>query len=169
MSASWYAVYTLPQCEEQARRNLENQGFTVFLPRYRKERRHARKVDVVLSPLFPRYLFIYIDPKKERWRSVNGSIGVKTIVSFGDQLARLREGVIEAIMDQADACGIIEIEKKSPFKKGDSLEVLSGPLREQIGIFFSTANDNERVIVLMNMMGRQMPVILPIDNVASCA
>ena len=34
---------------------------TTYLPRYLKRRRHARRVDIVAAPLFPRYLFVAID------------------------------------------------------------------------------------------------------------
>ena len=33
--------------------NLERQGFRTYLPRYRRERRHARRRDIIKAPLFP--------------------------------------------------------------------------------------------------------------------
>ncbi len=61
----WFAVNTQPLAEARAQRNLENQGFHTFMPRRRKMLRHARKLTVVEAPLFPRYLFIAFDPRRD--------------------------------------------------------------------------------------------------------
>ena len=55
---TWYAAYTHARKERWARTNLWELGFDVYLPEYQKERRHARRTDVVTRPLFPRYLFV---------------------------------------------------------------------------------------------------------------
>ena len=61
---AWYAVHTHAGAETKAVWHLENQGFSVYLPRYLRRRRHARKVDWVPTPLFPRYLFVFMDVAK---------------------------------------------------------------------------------------------------------
>ena len=55
-------VYSRPGLETRALTNLKRQEYNVWLPLYRKKRRHARKLEKVLRPLFPRYLFINFDP-----------------------------------------------------------------------------------------------------------
>ena len=53
--AEWYVAQTHPNAEEKAFSHLERQGFRAYLPRYRKSRRHARKVELIRAPLFPGY------------------------------------------------------------------------------------------------------------------
>lgn len=62
----WYAVYTKTGAENLAEGHLQRQGFRVYLPRYRKERRHARRITLVKAPLFPRYLFVELDLDRDR-------------------------------------------------------------------------------------------------------
>ena len=50
----WYAVYTQPHAETKAAWHLNRQGFEIYVPRYLKRRRHARKIETVAVPLFPR-------------------------------------------------------------------------------------------------------------------
>ena len=57
----WYAVRSPPRMELWARTNLWDRGFEVYLPRYRKQRRHARRREWVPRPLFPGYLFVSAD------------------------------------------------------------------------------------------------------------
>ena len=66
---AWYVVQTKVNAEAKAGRNLIRQGFEIYLPRYLKRRSHARKIEKVAAPLFPRYLFVSVDMAKQRWRS----------------------------------------------------------------------------------------------------
>ena len=68
---AWYAVYTHARMEKWARSNLWERGFEAYLPVYHKERRHARKVDWVAAPLFPRYLFVRADLEAGEGRHVD--------------------------------------------------------------------------------------------------
>ena len=81
----WYVVHTHARGEQIACENLERQGFTTIMPRYRKRRRHARKTDWVKAPLFPRYLFVAIDMAKARWRAIASTVGVSHLICEGDR------------------------------------------------------------------------------------
>src|SRR3546814_20467106 len=65
----WFVVYTHPGAERMAEGQLGRQGFTTYLPRRMKERRHARRCERVTAPLFPRYLFVEPDLGAQRWRA----------------------------------------------------------------------------------------------------
>src|SRR5882724_13148357 len=93
----WYVVQTQVSGELKAAQNLLRQGYEIYLPRYLKRRRHARKVDVTAKPLFPRYLFVAIDMATQRWRSVQSTFGVVRLVSNGDDPAMLPVGVVQAL------------------------------------------------------------------------
>ena len=105
----WYVVYTRPGMERMAQGHLEQQGFTTYLPRRRKERRHARRIDSILVPLFPRYLFVAFDIEKDAWRSVNGTYGVSYLVGAGDTVSAVPEGIVESIQQRETEEGLIEI------------------------------------------------------------
>ena len=79
----WYVARTLPQRELHAARQLNNQGYPTFVPRYWKNRRHARKIETVSAPLFPRYIFVVVDLTRDRWRSINSTLGVDRILMGG--------------------------------------------------------------------------------------
>lgn len=68
--ARWYVVQTQVNGEARAAQNLMRQGFEIYLPRYLKRRRHARKIDLTAKPLFPRYMFVAVDVATQRWRSI---------------------------------------------------------------------------------------------------
>src|SRR5208337_1909130 len=65
--AKWYAVFTLPQNEKSAARQLAVREVEAFLPTYEtvKVWKNRQRVRTVL-PLFPTYLFVRIDCRQRR-------------------------------------------------------------------------------------------------------
>src|SRR5262245_15098142 len=98
--ARWYVVQTHVHCEGKAAAHLARQGFEIYLPRYLKRRRHARKIETVAAPLFPRYLFVRMDRSVQRWRSIHFTIGVSRLVCDGEEPAAVPERVIEKLRQQ---------------------------------------------------------------------
>jgi transcriptional antiterminator RfaH len=101
VGARWFVVQTQVNGEAKAARNLLRQGYEVYLPRYLKRRRHARKVDHVARPLFPRYMFVAIEMATQRWRSIRSAFGVSHCIrpatSIEEGIARLAEWFREHI------------------------------------------------------------------------
>jgi transcriptional antiterminator RfaH len=103
----WYVAMTHTKSEEVARINLARQGFRAYLPRYLKERRHARKTTEVRAPLFPGYIFVNIDMDAERWRPIRSTIGVRDLISFGELPTAVPAGIVEEIQRREDEAGIV--------------------------------------------------------------
>lgn len=158
----WYAVHTQPRAEQTAMRHLARQGFTPLLPEYKSRRRHARRTEWVRKPLFPRYLFIAMDVEQMRWRSVMSTVGVSHLVTNGNEPVAVPAWVIDGIRARMDDDGLVDVEPAIPFNSGDAVQVTSGPLSDQIGIF-QCASDEDRVVLLLDLLGRQIKVRLPLD------
>ncbi len=90
-----------------AAEQLQRQGFVTFLPKQLKTVRHARKVRVALGAYFPGYLFVEIDLAKDRWRSVNGTLGVSRLIGAEERPTPVPRGVVEALIEAADARGVL--------------------------------------------------------------
>ncbi|WP_419694476.1 transcription termination/antitermination NusG family protein [Mesorhizobium muleiense] len=76
-AARWYAASVFPGKEDVAERHLRLQGFHPFIPRCEKTIRHARRIETRPAAYFPGYMFIALDVALQRWRSVNGTFGVR--------------------------------------------------------------------------------------------
>jgi len=164
--SQWYAVHTQPNGEERARLNLERQGFVVYLPKYRKRRRHARRVERVLRPLFPRYLFVHFDPRHTQWRAINGTYGVVHLIAHGSLPVPVPNIVIDAIRGREDDDGAVAQLPLDTLAPGQRLEILDGPLAWHSGQFLRL-NDNERIVLLLDLLGRQVAVTVSPDAVAA--
>jgi transcription antitermination factor NusG len=153
----WYAVHTLPFAEGRAGAQLENQSFHTFLPKRLKTVRHARKLNTVIAPFFPRYLFVALDLKRDRWRSVNGTFGVSSLIMAGDLPCPAPHGIVETMLTMSDAEGVLQLH--SDLKVGAPVRLGAGPFAEQLGII-DRLDDSGRIRVLLNIFGRQVVVCL---------
>jgi transcriptional antiterminator RfaH len=162
----WYVVRTHAHAERKAATNLVRQGFDVFVPEYLKRRHHARRTDWVRAPLFPRYTFVAMDVARARWRAISSTIGVSQIICHGDKPTPVPKSVIEDIRARLDEKGLVPVKPDVPFKRGEMLQVTTGALADCFGLF-DCETDEDRIVVLLDLMGRQLKVKLPLDAVTS--
>ena len=115
----WFLACTLPHCEDVALTHLSRQGFRSFLPRYLKTVRHARKLRTVNAPIFPRYLFVALNLERDRWRSVNGTMGITNLFMAHDRPVPAPDGIVETLIRSADKSeGLAFADALEPWSKG---------------------------------------------------
>ncbi len=166
MTQAWYVVQSQPNAERKAIVHLERQGFSTYLPRYLKRRRHARKVEIVPAPLFPRYLFVAIDLTAQRWRSIFSTVGVSRLVCNGDMPTPISDHVLETLRKREDAGGYVRLEHRPNFNAGDRIRVLDGAFADCLGLY-EGMRDNDRVAILLDLLGRKVRVTVDVERVAA--
>lgn len=162
----WYVVQTHINGEAKAAHNLTRQGFAVYFPRFLKRRTHARKVETVARPLFPRYLFVTIDLTTQRWRSIQSTVGVSHLVSWSGSPASVNGGVISALKAREDVAGFIKLERRASFLPGDKVRVVEGAFIDSLALV-EGMNDRERVAILLDFLGRKVRVLVGADLIAA--
>ncbi|NQV83836.1 MAG: transcriptional activator RfaH [Rhodospirillales bacterium] len=164
----WCAVQTHVRSEDKAAFHLKRQGYDVFLPKHLKRRKHARRIDWVLTPLFPRYLFVAINPDTTPWWAIRSTVGVGSLICFGDTPAVVPTNIITEIQARQDEKGLVKLHSGCAFKPGDRVKIIDGPLNDIEGLF-ECPTDEDRVTVLLNLMGREVKVRVPLEAVYACA
>src|SRR5215469_3670408 len=153
----WYLVHTLPHNERRAQLHLGAQGFRTHFPTIQKTLRHARKLRTVRAPLFPRYIFLILDPGRDRWRSVWGTVGVSSIYTCEDRPVPVPEGIVETLIQNTDEANLALF--TSGLTTGQSVRILSGPFANIVGKL-ERLDGAGRIRVLLDMMGTAVPVAL---------
>jgi len=161
----WYAVSTLPHQEARADLNLRRQGFVSWLPQIRCLRRHSRRTDQVLAPLFPGYLFVSLDTDVERWRSINGTFGVVKLLCRGDTPLPVLEGLVEEIMKRRDDSGLVLLPRRH-FAVGEPVKVAAGPFADLEGLY-QEMSGRDRVLLLFDLLGRKVRASVPLEGLAA--
>ena len=158
----WYAVKCSSHRESVASSHLQNQNFPVFLPLRQVTRRHARKFELVLRPFFPGYLFVSLDLKRDRWRSINGTYGVAHLVMQGDWPAPAPVGIVESLHEKCNERGVLR--QFADIEPGQSVRIIEGAFADFIGEL-DRLDADDRVRVLLELMGGQTPIFLPRHSV----
>ncbi|MDB9696545.1 KOW motif-containing protein [Amylibacter sp.] len=144
----------------QAIRNLRHQGFETFLPSHDSTSRKLDRFINTSKPLFPGYMFVRFDRAESEWHKINSTYGVSRLITFNSILKSIPTKFIESLMRRYDSsCKLIPIEK---LKKGDQVTVLTGPFANFIATVEKYEGD-QRISILMDLMGRETKIISPPD------
>jgi transcriptional antiterminator RfaH len=147
----WVCAQLEPQRTALALHCLGLNGFEVYCPRIREQRRsHGRKI--VRTPmLFLNYTFVTII---SGWWNARWSPGVVRLIMDGEQPARVSDQIVAEIRSR-ERNGLVEL----PIAPGMRVRVISGPLCDQIGLL-GALRPHERVLVLLQLLGGQQRVEL---------
>jgi transcription antitermination factor NusG len=162
----WFVARVLAHQETRAQLNLHRLGFRSFMPRSRRTVRHARKLRDTLQPLFPGYIFVIIDLSKHRWRSINGTFGVASLIMGAEQPMPVPPYVIEALVASCESRGVVRLEDS--LEIGQKVRILSGPFAETL-CRLAHLDDRGRVRVLLEIMGMEVATQLDRSAIASAA
>jgi transcription antitermination factor NusG len=153
----WFVVQTLHHREKLARLHLTAQCFRSFLPSFRKTVRHARQWREVVAPVFPGYIFVALDPERDRWRSINGTFSVARLVCAHGRPTPVPAGVVEALLATVDETGLVRFD--GGLRPGQPVRVLAGPFAQIHGVL-ERLDGKGRVRVLLKIMGCQAPITI---------
>ena len=76
--------------------------------------------------------------------------------------------VIDEIRSRETGDGNVKLFDSERFRSGDAVRVTDGPLLDHTGMF-ECMDGRERVIILLDILGRESKVGLPQEYVAACA
>jgi transcriptional antiterminator RfaH len=157
----WFLLRTKPRQETLAVQNLERQKFRVFLPFYRRNRRRKGSWLESREPLFPGYLFVFLDFARQNTASIRSTRGVADFVRFGIEPRPVPDAVVNALLStEATVC-----HKSAPlFKPGDQVAVVAGGF-SGLQAIFQAEKGSDRVILLFELLGRAVQVALHRDDV----
>jgi transcription termination/antitermination protein NusG len=143
----WYAAYTLSRHEKKAALHLETRGVETFLPLYDSTRNWNGRRERIKLPLFPGYLFVYINAC-DRMRVLESPSIVRLISSSG-KLTPLPETDVQALK------AALKIRTSQPFPffaTGRRVQVKRGPLRGLVGVVMRNARELRVVITIETIM-----------------
>jgi len=162
----WFVARVLPYRENAAQLNLHHQGFRTFSPKIPRPVRRARKMRDVLAPLFPGYIFVILNPSIARWRSVNSTFGVTSLIMGADQPIPVPQGIVEALLASTNNSGTVQFDRD--LEIGQKVRILSGPFAETICQLVHL-DDRGRVRALLQFMGAEVAAQLHRPCVMSAA
>lgn len=158
----WYLVHTKPRKETVAEQNLQHQGYEVYLPLIQQLCRRRGHWIEVIEPLFPRYLFVCLRIGFDNIRPIRYTIGVHNLVCFTAEPTVVPDQIVESLRRTADCNTGLHHPKGPLFEPGNTVIIDQGPLAGLQAIFLAETGQ-ERVIILLKILGRENRVIVERD------
>jgi len=141
---NWYAVYTVPQHEKSALKQLDMREIESFLPTYETVRiwKNRQRMKLIL-PLFPTYLFVHINSRERA--KVLQSPGVLQIVGNSKGSVPLPDSEVEFL--RSDFCRQ-RIEPYRDLVIGEKVRIKSGVMQGLQGTLVRKSNSMRFVLTI---------------------
>lgn len=146
----WFVIHTKPRQELRALQNLQQQGYECYLPLLPVERLQRGAVVQAQEALFPRYLFVKLDPSMQgkSWTPIRSTKGVSRLVSFGGQPAPVDEALVLGLQRAERLRG-----PQALFQAGDRVEVVGGAF-SGLDAIYEMRDGEARALVLIEMLSK---------------
>ncbi|MBV8827610.1 MAG: UpxY family transcription antiterminator [Acidobacteriaceae bacterium] len=149
----WFAVTVKPQHEVVAQQALSAKGLDAFAPAYWTARRWSDRVKRLQQRLFPGYVFCRFDAGDRA--AVLRTHGIRSIVSFGNELAPIPDSEIVAIQEML--ASEYPVEPCHYVRVGQRVRITEGPLAGIEGILVHHRKAT-RVVVGIELLQRSVAV-----------
>jgi len=141
----WYTLYTKPNSEYQVATVLQEREIETYLPEVFQESKRV--------PCFPCYLFMRVDLERISPLQWQWTPGLRRVVSLGGQPASLPDEIIHLIRRKVDDTKRADFSTNN-FKPGDIVRIKEGPLKDMLATFDGHTKANQRVRVLLTILGQ---------------
>lgn len=141
---------------------LRNQDYTCFLPTLKVEKIRQKKLNVVIEPLFSRYLFIQLDTVASNWAALRSTRGVSKLLEFGSRMTTISDSVIEALLNEREPAS-------APLSStGEKVAIKSGPFAGLEGVHQMPDGD-ARALVLIEIISQPQKQVFALDSLGKAA
>jgi len=152
---NWHLAYTKPKSEDNVSRIFAEAGFEVLNPKLKEQKYLRNKLQNVITPLFPCYIFIEFEYEKD-YRTIKYTRGVRRVVGTDYMPSIVPANIIDSIRSSMEA-GLITI-KPQRFQPGEEVIIKAGPFQGFDAIFERELKGIERVSILLKSINAKAVV-----------
>ncbi len=161
---NWYCLHTRPlkevHVESYCRGSL---GLETYFPRIKQHRTIRRVRRVVVSPLFPRYLFVRFDPALS-YRAARYCPEVINIVHNGNTPAIVEDSLINELKGWVDT-ELDNLSLRPSLRPGDPVQIVGGPMQGVSAVILRASDEQDRVTILLSILQHGAQLTLSRDQI----
>jgi len=158
----WHAIYTRSRSERKLLKELVKIGVDCYLPLKKELRVWSDRKKFVETPLFNSYVFVLVSARE--YHQAIQSIWAVRYVSFEGKAVVIPESQIEGLKSLlADQGHKVEVSTRN-FKKGDQIDVTSGPLQGVLGELIQIRGQ-QRLVLRFESLGCCVHAEISVDDV----
>jgi transcription antitermination factor NusG len=165
----WHVLHTQPRRELQVARQLSHESIESYVPEFPPApgTKAGSKRDQLRQRLFPGYMFFKVPEHFVRWELVRWAPGVQRVLHVDGAPGVIADTVVDHIRERLADSSLQQA--KPRFQRGDVVVIERGPLTAVDAIFDRELDSASRVQILVNMMGRSLPVRIDLEDLSRAA
>lgn len=146
----WFVVQVMAKTESRVRADLLAQGHRAHFPEFTKWVTHARLRSVVKRPLFPRYVFVEVDPDRQGFGGVATTDGVEFILS-SEGVPVTIPGVLVEVLIKRQLKGEFDFAARESIQRWSKVKIMDGPHDDELAVIqnISTKGGGEVLLKLI--------------------
>lgn len=165
--ARWYVVHTYSGYENKVKatieksvenRNLQELVLDIQVPMEEIIEEKDGKQKVVSKKKFPGYVLVKMLMSDESWYIIRNTRGVTGFVGPGSKPVPLTDEEVEAM-------GVMELPEEIDIEVGESVRVISGPLRDFVALIQEINLEKRKIKASVDMFGRETLAELDFNQV----
>lgn len=165
---NWYCIHARPKREHQAIEQITSQlGYEVYFPKLKRKKTIRRVRREVTEPLFPRYFFCRFD-LSTGYRAIRYTHDVLDIVSFGSSPAIVDDSLVDDLRKWTSEAGET-IQVGPAFALGEQVSISAGPMQGLQAMIVEDKPEEDRVAVLLWILGCGARAMVPRTQIAKIA
>ncbi|MEX1281029.1 MAG: transcription termination/antitermination protein NusG [Acidimicrobiia bacterium] len=172
----WYVIHSYSGHENKVKANLENRSksmhledriFEILIPMEDVVEIKSGKKVTVSKKMLPGYVLVRMYLDDETWYAVRNTPGVTGFVGSGTKPVPLSRRELRRFLGEPEKTegGKKAASYKPAWEVGDSVRVATGPFADFNGSIESINLDQSKVVVLVNIFGRDTPVELGFEDI----
>ncbi|HVE92802.1 MAG TPA: transcription termination/antitermination protein NusG [Actinomycetota bacterium] len=172
LPGEWFVVHTYAGYENKVKANLasriqsmnmEDKIYDVVVPTEEVMELKAGKRQLVQKKVFPGYILVRMELDDDSWYVVRNTPGVTGFVGTGAKPAPLEHAEVNRILAPKTE---ERLRPRLEFEQGEVVQVTATAFAGMSGPISEINMDQQTVVVLVDIFGRETPVTLPFDQVA---
>lgn len=171
--AKWYIVATQSNYEKKVSTNLEKVIKNRNLSDMIQQIKVITKDETVIADgkkktsnrkVYPGYVFLKMIHTDETWAVVRGIRGVKSFAGPGGIPTPLSDKDVKKIGLEDD---VVITATEFPYKVGELIKIVGTNMDGFTGTIQEIDIDNNKVVVIVHMFGKETPIDLELTNITS--
>ena len=165
----WHALYVRSRAEKKVLWQLEENGFTAYLPLITQMKQWSDRKKKVEEPLFKSYVFVYSNERE--YIPILNVYGVIKFVTFERKAVIVPENqtlAIKKFVNDFEKGEEYKMMNNEELKVGQKVRIINGPMKGLTGRL-ETIRNKRHLIVYIDVVGQCIPVHIPRAKVEPCA
>lgn len=161
-TVGWHVLYVKSRLEKRVNESLKEISLESFLPQVKTIKQWSDRKKTVLKPLFPSYVFVYINSSLELHKALSVN-GVCAYIKFGREYAKVKEEEIKKIKLLVETDEVSNVQTISEYPKiGAWKKITYGTLRGLECEVLKIKGGN-KIIVRIDSLHQNITATVPLD------